>query len=185
MLAGLGVARAGIRRMRVQLWMLGAGAVLAATGYGLDAAAGANESTEAMGFLGRGLDRPPALQRCARGDRIRRIRARRDRAVPAGVPDGADVGGAAAAGCRCDAAHRLHRAARRVGDRRDRRPGRRRRPARVPGPRAVLAACAVDDRRMHGVGAARRAGSARVGRRPGGAARRAALRQLRARLPTH
>ncbi len=51
-LAGLGVARAGIRRMRVQLWMLGAGAVVAVTGYGLSAAAGANESTEAMGFLG-------------------------------------------------------------------------------------------------------------------------------------
>jgi hypothetical protein len=35
-LAGLGVARAGIRRTRVQLWMLGGGLLLAAIGYGLD-----------------------------------------------------------------------------------------------------------------------------------------------------
>ena len=33
--AGLGVARAGIQRMSVQLWMLGGGAALAATGYAL------------------------------------------------------------------------------------------------------------------------------------------------------
>jgi uncharacterized membrane protein YeiB len=37
-LAGLGVARAGILRLRVQGWMLGVGAALAALGYGLDAA---------------------------------------------------------------------------------------------------------------------------------------------------
>ena len=42
--AGLGVARAGILRTRVQLWMLGAGAALAVVGYGLDAATGAPAS---------------------------------------------------------------------------------------------------------------------------------------------
>ncbi|MDN3495627.1 heparan-alpha-glucosaminide N-acetyltransferase domain-containing protein [Planococcus sp. APC 4015] len=36
-LAGLGVARAGIRRWSVQLWMLGAGVSLAVLGYGLGA----------------------------------------------------------------------------------------------------------------------------------------------------
>lgn len=41
-LAGLGAARAGIHRLRVQLWMLGAGALLAITGYGVDAATGAD-----------------------------------------------------------------------------------------------------------------------------------------------
>ena len=35
--AGLGVARAGILSLRVQLWTLGAGALLAAAGYGLHA----------------------------------------------------------------------------------------------------------------------------------------------------
>jgi uncharacterized membrane protein YeiB len=38
LLAGLGVARAGILRTSVQLWMLGAGAALALIGYGADAA---------------------------------------------------------------------------------------------------------------------------------------------------
>ena len=42
--AGLGVARAGILRTHVQLWMLGAGAALAVVGYGLDAATGAPAS---------------------------------------------------------------------------------------------------------------------------------------------
>jgi uncharacterized membrane protein len=35
-LAGLGVVRAGILRTRVQLWMVGGGALLTAVGYGLD-----------------------------------------------------------------------------------------------------------------------------------------------------
>ncbi|MFS0733337.1 heparan-alpha-glucosaminide N-acetyltransferase domain-containing protein [Microbacterium sp. 1P10UB] len=39
-LAGLGIARAGVDRLRVQLWMVGAGAALAAVGYGADAALG-------------------------------------------------------------------------------------------------------------------------------------------------
>ncbi len=51
-LAGLGVARSGIRRVKVQLWMLAAGAALAVTGYGLDAATGADEITEATSFWG-------------------------------------------------------------------------------------------------------------------------------------
>ena len=51
-LAGLGVARAGILRTRVQLWMLGAGSLLALMGYGADAATGANEVTEASSFWG-------------------------------------------------------------------------------------------------------------------------------------
>ena len=38
--AGLAVARAGILRTRVQVWMLAAGAALALLGYGLDAASG-------------------------------------------------------------------------------------------------------------------------------------------------
>jgi uncharacterized membrane protein YeiB len=42
--AGLGVARAGILRTGVQLWMLGAGAALAVVGYGSDAATGAPAS---------------------------------------------------------------------------------------------------------------------------------------------
>ncbi len=37
--AGLGAARSGIQRTRVQLWLLGAGTALAVLGYGLDAAA--------------------------------------------------------------------------------------------------------------------------------------------------
>ncbi|WP_137846187.1 heparan-alpha-glucosaminide N-acetyltransferase domain-containing protein [Microbacterium sp. 2FI] len=44
--AGLGVARAGVRRLSVQLWMLGAGSALAFVGYsagGSDAAAPASE----------------------------------------------------------------------------------------------------------------------------------------------
>ena len=45
-LAGLGAARAGILRTRVQLRMLAAGAALAVTGYGLDAATGADETAE-------------------------------------------------------------------------------------------------------------------------------------------
>ncbi len=39
--AGLGLARAGVRRLVVQVWALGAGAALAVLGYGLDAAFGA------------------------------------------------------------------------------------------------------------------------------------------------
>lgn len=38
--AGLAVARAGILRTRVQVWMLAAGSTLAVVGYGLDAATG-------------------------------------------------------------------------------------------------------------------------------------------------
>lgn len=38
--AGLGLARAGVRRLAVQLWTLGAGTALAVIGYGLDAASG-------------------------------------------------------------------------------------------------------------------------------------------------
>jgi uncharacterized membrane protein YeiB len=43
LLAGMGVARAGIRRLGVQLWMLASGVVLAVAGYGIAAAIGALE----------------------------------------------------------------------------------------------------------------------------------------------
>jgi uncharacterized membrane protein YeiB len=39
-LAGLAAARAGIRRLRVQLWLVGGGAALAFVGYGLDGVSG-------------------------------------------------------------------------------------------------------------------------------------------------
>lgn len=51
LVAGLGVARAGIRRTRVQLRMLGAGAALALIGYGAAAATGAGESDEGTSYL--------------------------------------------------------------------------------------------------------------------------------------
>lgn len=51
-LAGLGVARAGITRLRVQLWLVGAGAALAFAGYATDAATGAGEAAEAASFEG-------------------------------------------------------------------------------------------------------------------------------------
>jgi uncharacterized membrane protein YeiB len=52
LLAGLGTARAGILRLRVQVWMLAAGAALAVTGYGLDGASGADENAESRSFWG-------------------------------------------------------------------------------------------------------------------------------------
>lgn len=52
LVAGLGVARAGILRLPVQLWTLGAGAALAVVGYGLDAATGADERAESASYLG-------------------------------------------------------------------------------------------------------------------------------------
>lgn len=45
--AGLGVARLGLRRTIVQVWMLVAGAALAAAAYGLDAATGRDEVSDA------------------------------------------------------------------------------------------------------------------------------------------
>ncbi|GAA5025305.1 heparan-alpha-glucosaminide N-acetyltransferase domain-containing protein [Microbacterium fluvii] len=42
-LAGMGAARAGLQRSRVQWWLLGGGAALAALGYGWDAVAGLPE----------------------------------------------------------------------------------------------------------------------------------------------
>lgn len=44
LVAGLAFARAGVRRLGVQLWTLASGAVLAAVGYGLDAATAAEAS---------------------------------------------------------------------------------------------------------------------------------------------
>ncbi len=52
MVAGLGAARAGIQRTRVQLWLLGAGTLLALLGYGLDAATGADEASEVVSYAG-------------------------------------------------------------------------------------------------------------------------------------
>lgn len=50
-LAGLGVARAGIGRTAVQLRMLGVGAALAAIAYGLDAATGVPEPDERASYF--------------------------------------------------------------------------------------------------------------------------------------
>ncbi|HWL76452.1 heparan-alpha-glucosaminide N-acetyltransferase domain-containing protein [Microbacterium sp.] len=49
-LAGLGVARAGIRRTRVQVWTLVGGAALAAIGYGLHAVSGSDAASEQSSF---------------------------------------------------------------------------------------------------------------------------------------
>lgn len=51
LVAGLAVARAGIGRLEVQLWMLGAGAALAIVGYGADAATGVAQSEEGSSYL--------------------------------------------------------------------------------------------------------------------------------------
>jgi uncharacterized membrane protein YeiB len=51
-MAGMGLARAGIRRLRTQLWALGAGAALAAAGYGVHAALGFDEVEERVSFEG-------------------------------------------------------------------------------------------------------------------------------------
>lgn len=48
--AGLGVARAGVSRLRVQMWLVAAGAALAIAGYGMDAATGADPQAEAASF---------------------------------------------------------------------------------------------------------------------------------------
>ena len=49
--AGLGVARAGITRLAVQIRMLAGGVSLAIAGYGLDAATGADEADEAATYF--------------------------------------------------------------------------------------------------------------------------------------
>ncbi|WP_239453462.1 MULTISPECIES: heparan-alpha-glucosaminide N-acetyltransferase domain-containing protein [Microbacterium] len=51
-IAGLGVARAGIGRLRVQVWLVAAGAALAIVGYGTDAATGADQIAERASYLG-------------------------------------------------------------------------------------------------------------------------------------
>ena len=48
--AGLGAARAGITRMRVQLWLVGAGAALAVVGYGLDGLSGADAASGVVSY---------------------------------------------------------------------------------------------------------------------------------------
>ena len=52
LLAGLGVARAGILRSSVQLWMLGTGAALSVVGYGSDAATAAGPEAQRSDYLG-------------------------------------------------------------------------------------------------------------------------------------
>jgi len=52
LLAGLGVARAGILRLRVQVWMVAVGAALALIGYGMDAATGADLKAEETSLWG-------------------------------------------------------------------------------------------------------------------------------------
>ncbi|NYE20731.1 heparan-alpha-glucosaminide N-acetyltransferase domain-containing protein [Microbacterium immunditiarum] len=49
-LAGLGVARAGILRTRVQVWTLAAGAALATVGYALHAVSGSDAASEQSSF---------------------------------------------------------------------------------------------------------------------------------------
>ena len=125
--AGLAAARAGITRMRVQLWLVGAGAALAVVGLRPGRRGRGGCGIRRRLVRRRGLDRRPALQRPARSDRVGRVRARRDRAVPARVPERAHLDRAAAASGRGDAAHGLYGAARGLGDRGHRgarRPGR-------------------------------------------------------------
>ena len=50
--AGLGVARAGVTRLRVQGLLVAVGMVLAAVGYGLDATTGSSSAEEATSYLG-------------------------------------------------------------------------------------------------------------------------------------
>jgi hypothetical protein len=50
--AGIGAARSGILRAEVQLWLLGAGSILAVVGYGLHGVSGAHQPTEAVTFWG-------------------------------------------------------------------------------------------------------------------------------------
>jgi hypothetical protein len=50
LVAGLGVARAGITRTRVQLWLVGAGASLALVGYGLDGVSGADAASGVVSY---------------------------------------------------------------------------------------------------------------------------------------
>ena len=50
--AGLGVARTDVTRLRTQVWLVVAGACLALVGYGTDAATGADPAAEAGSYLG-------------------------------------------------------------------------------------------------------------------------------------
>ena len=50
--AGLGIARAGIGRLSVQLWALAVGGSLAVVAYGVDAATGVDEASEHLSFWG-------------------------------------------------------------------------------------------------------------------------------------
>lgn len=52
LVAGLGCARLGLRKARVQIGMLVVGALLAAIGYGLDLAGGADAASEESSFWG-------------------------------------------------------------------------------------------------------------------------------------
>ena len=140
--AGLGVARAGI--LRTARAAVDAGRGRRARGGRATAWMPRPAPTRRpsdVSYSGRGLDRrrrtrAGLLEVIGSGGFALAVIG----AVPAAVPDRARLGRAAAARRRRDAAHRLHRAARGLGDRRHggaRRPGR---PARLPRPRAVLAA---------------------------------------------
>ncbi|MFE5410440.1 heparan-alpha-glucosaminide N-acetyltransferase domain-containing protein [Microbacterium sp. NPDC056569] len=50
--AGLGVARAGVTALRVQMWLVVAGSALAVLGYGLGAATGSDPEAETASYLG-------------------------------------------------------------------------------------------------------------------------------------
>lgn len=51
-LAGMGLARADLRELGTQLWMLAAGTALAVVGYGVDAVSGADDLQEIMSLQG-------------------------------------------------------------------------------------------------------------------------------------
>ena len=140
-LAGLGIARAGIARLSVYLRMLVAGGALAAIGYGLAEL----PDTRGRAVLGIGVVGGSAYVRAARSDRLRRNRDRRDRRVPTALPHrGAQSDHPAAESSRCHAADGIHGAARDLGARRRHRTRRHDGPRRVPCIARVLAA---DDRR--------------------------------------
>ena len=153
--------------MRVQLWMLGAGAALAVVGYGLDAAAGADAASGDVSFGAAVWTADPhssgLLEVIGSGGFALAVIG----LCLLAVPDRAHLGRAAAARRRGDAAHRLHGAARGLGDRRHRASSATR--ATLRGfrdlepfwPMTITLVIA-----LHGVGAAGRPRSARMGRRP-------------------
>ena len=161
---GLGVARAGILRIRVQLWMVGSRrSALAVAGYGLDALTRRRRAAAEHRSWGAVWTARPALERPAGGDRLGRVRARGDRRSAcwraARCSRGSCFPFEPSERCRSPRTPRSSWCGRcRGGGAR-----RHRRPARLPRPRAVLAAEICIDHRVHRVGAADRPRAAGVG----------------------